>query len=73
MLPSQIFSIKPTNLNPPNQFYKTKSRETKSTEIYGKFQSKLDLSLAQLIPSLFFIFVTNSLPLEKYALQAFVL
>ena len=48
-VPNQIYSIKPTQLNPTNQFYETKSRETKS-----KVKSKLELSLAQFSPSLWF-------------------
>ena len=47
-IPNQIFSIKPTKLIPPNQFYKTKSRKTKST-----IKSNPSLSLAQLSPRLF--------------------
>ena len=31
-IPNQIYSIKPTKLKSTNQFYQTKSRETKSAE-----------------------------------------
>ena len=31
-IPTQIFLIKPTNPNPLNQFYQTKSRDPKSTQ-----------------------------------------
>ena len=41
---NQIFSIKPTKLNPSNQFYQTKSRETKST-------AKSNPSLSEAWPS----------------------
>ena len=34
----KIFLIKPITFNPPNQFYQTKSRETKSTENYSRDQ-----------------------------------
>ena len=75
-----------------NQFFfnqtfkiKTKSRETKSTENWSKVQSQLELSLAQLSPSLFtyllfdicylllaicyFLFSLCYLPLSTYYLQ----
>ena len=31
-IPNQIHLIKPTELNPPNQFYQTKAGENKPTE-----------------------------------------
>ena len=43
----QIYSIKPTKLSQSNQYY-----QTKSTENWSKVQSQLELSLAQLSPSL---------------------
>ena len=49
---NQIRSIKPTKLSQPNHFSWSKSRETKSTEYQSKVQFQLDLSLAQLSPSL---------------------
>ena len=49
----QINSIKPTELNPPTQIYQNKSQETKSIEILSKVQFQLEVSLAQLSPSLF--------------------
>ena len=39
-------------INPSNQFYRTKSRETKSSENETQAQSQLGMSLAQLRPSL---------------------
>ena len=54
---NQIFSIKPAKLNKPNQFYQPQSREIKSTENQSIVQSKLDLSLAQLSPSLYYTVV----------------
>ena len=44
----QIYSIKPTKLIQFNPYYRTKSAENQS-----KVQSQLELSLAQLSPSLF--------------------
>ena len=42
-------------LNPPNQFYQTKSRENKSTENQSEVQSQLVLRMAKLSPSLLII------------------
>ena len=39
-IPNQIYSIKPAKLNATNQFYQTKSRETKYTENQSKVPSK---------------------------------
>ena len=49
---SDRYSIKPTKLNQSNQFHQTKSREIKSKENKTKGQYQLELSLAQLSPSL---------------------
>ena len=53
---NQIHSIKPTKVNPSNQFYQPKSREIESTKYQTEVQFQLELSLAQLSPSLFYIF-----------------
>ena len=50
---NQIYSIKNISFD---QFYQTKSRESKSTE--SEVQSQLELSLAQLSPSLF-VYIDN--------------
>ena len=49
---NQIFSVKPQIRSKPNQFYKIKYRETKCILNLTAVKYQLELSLAQLSPSL---------------------
>ena len=68
-IPNQIFSIKLTKRNLPNQFFQTKYRETKCTENQRKVQTQLELSLAQLSPSLYSTFVQTSITLGHHTVS----
>ena len=48
---NQIFSIKPPKLNQRNQFYQTKSRETKSKENQSMVQSNLSWACPSSAPA----------------------
>ena len=67
IIPNQIYSIKPTKLNPPNQFYQPQSRETKSTVNRSELQSLPELSLVQLSPG--WILITDKGLLRGSALS----